>query len=570
MMRSIISCIIYFLCIGFSTAQNTTKFYAQTDARKIVEGSYVQVDFTLENGNGQNFKAPNLKGFDILSGPNRSTSMSIINGRSSNEVSYSFSIRPKAVGKIVIGSATINTNKGQLKTDPITIEVVKGNKNKTNTDEELFVIAEISDSITYVGQQLILDLKLYTLLDVRSVNIISEPDFDGFYKEPLRSSRSGFQREILNGKEYYTKYVKRYALFPQQTGTYDIEAIPIELGIATNSTRRSFFFSSSLIPKRVSTAPLEIIVKNTPPTQTNFAGAIGTYKMNATTQRRSITTDDAIIVLMEIVGNGDNKMVLAPQWPSNESLEIYDPNIIDDIVSKSSDQITHRKSFEYLLVPKKPGQYNLDATFTYFDTDSSAYVTLSKRLPTIKVIQGSNKVAVVEEKKEDIISDIYPKTKLSAIQNSSVYWSWWHYLLLASILLGAIGLYFQNWRLIKSGQRDPEIIKRNKAYAVAVSKLEKANNFKSNSNSKGFHEEIVVALKSYITDKYKIQALHINKVDLINQLRDKGIPQESLVKLSNIFVKSDIAIYAPSSSSSMDILYEQAISVISKLESCVL
>ncbi|MDA8693278.1 BatD family protein [Saprospiraceae bacterium] len=560
---STLFCLVY---VGISAQ---VRFFVHVDPARVIQGSYVDVEFILENGDGSDFRPPSFKGFDVVSGPNQSTSMTIVNGRRSNKISLSYTLRSKSIGKQEIGVATIKTKSGVRKTIPVSVEVVKAVNNPNQEGESVFIISEISDSVAYVGQQLVLDYKLYTLLDVRTVNMVTEPEFDGFFKEEIRASRSGFQREIYNGKEYYTKSVKRLILFPQQTGTYDIEAVPIELGIAKKGSQqsRSFFFSQNLVKRQVVSTPLKIIVKNTPPTQLNFSGAVGDYRMEASTPKRSLTTDDAIIVKMKVVGNGDSKTVIPPKWPANDSLEVYDPNILDEEVYRNGAEITHAKIFEYLLVPKYTGRYRLKAEFTYYNPDSSEYFTLSQRLPTIQVLKGSNKPVAITTETERPIDGIMVKTKLVPSLRKSTYDSWWHNSILGLIGLSSLGLILFYRHKNKSGDNDPEEIRRKKAYSVALARLDKAKSLLGGDDSKAFYEEITIATKKYITDKYKIQAMHISNSEVLDQLKTHDVSDNIMSEIREIFNKSEMGLYAPSSSASKDQIYKDTLEVISQLES---
>jgi len=556
---------LFILLSSFNLLGQAPKFYAETDARKVVEGSYITVSFVLENADGNNFRAPSLKDFNILSGPSKQSSMSIVNGKVSKSLTLGYSIQPKKIGRFKIGAASIQTKNGTLKSQPMTIEVVKGSNKKVDSKEEIFIVAEVSDSMAYVGQQLILDYKLYTTLDVRSIDFLVEPEYDGFFVEQLRTKRQAFKREIINGIEYFTKTVKKLSVFPQQTGTYKIDPVPVSAGISNGKSSRGFFFSSQLIPKRLMANGLTIKVSNTPPTTLPFSGAIGDYKMLVSSPKRSLTTDEAIIITMQITGNGDNKAVMAPSWTPSDSLEIYDPNVLEDEVFVNSQQITHRKAFEYLLVPKVTGRYNLRPRFTYFNPDSNRYITITKKLPSINVLPGSMKTPVIEKSDQAEMAGIYPDTRFKTT-GKKIHGSIPHWLLLSSIFLGSLGIYVYGQHLEKSGKRDPLLIKKNKAQAVAMKRLEKANTLKQSNNSKAFHEEIIVALKKYFTDKYQIKALHINKTDLISALRNEEIKDNTIDSISKIIDQSEIAIYAPSSSAQMDSLYNEAVNVISDIE----
>jgi len=288
--------------------------------------------------------------------------------------------------------------------------------------------------------------------------------------------------------------------------------------------------------------------------------------MASSTPKRSITTDDAIIVNMQITGNGDNKAVMAPEWPSSDSLEVYDPNVIEDQTFNNSGQITHRKTFEYLLVPKVVGKYSLKPKFTYFDTESNDYVTLTKYLPAINVIKGKNVAPIVRQEEAVELAPIYATTSLKK-KGDKKYSAYLPFFLLGTIIIGGLGIFLYGRKLEKSGVRDPQLIRRQEASSVAQQRLETAQSHKSNNDSKAFHEEIVVALKKYFTDKYDIQALHIKKNELLAALKQKEISESILVDIKEIIDQSELAIYAPGSSTQMEGIYNKAVNVISQLES---
>jgi len=313
-MRFFLLIIATYLQLGNIQAQGI-KFYVQTDAREILDNSYVDVEFVLENGDGKNFRPPSFKDFRIIAGPNRSSSMSIVNGKMSKKMSYGYTLRPLKTGSLIIGAAAIESFTGILYTETLTVEVVKANESTKRDKRDYFVETSLSDTTAYIGQQLILSYKLYTRLDIRSYNIDAGSDFEGFYTQPINTEREAARRELINGVEYTTKVLRKIALYPQQRGIYKIEPAVVTLGIASERSSRSFFFSNQLRNERVLTDGLEIIVGNTPDdAPASFSGAVGDYKMNARLEKRTLTTDDALVINMSIWGDGDSKTVLPPNW----------------------------------------------------------------------------------------------------------------------------------------------------------------------------------------------------------------------------------------------------------------
>lgn len=542
------------------------KFYVTTDARKIIEDSYVQVDFTLENAEGSNFNPPSFSGFDVVSGPSSSTSTSIVNGTVSRKVSFGYGLQPKGLGTKVIKPATIRVGNKTMKTQSISIEVVKGSSTSVSTDKQVFVKTEVTDTSTFVGQQIILNYKLYTTVDVRSANFNTEHDFDGFYVEELRSSRENYKKEVIDGVEYFTKPLKKISLFPQQTGTYTISPTSLNIGIAKKGSSRSIFFNSQLIQRRIKVDGATIYVNSLPPAANNFSGAVGRYRMTATTPKRSLTTDEAIVVKMQVTGNGDSKTVNAPDLDLPAGLETYDPNVIEDEVFRAANGLTHRKTFEYLIVAKEPGNYTIKPSFEYFDVDSSRYNTITKSLPRIRVVKGSNNATVIEEKPAVELAGIFESTNLRKTPAGSSYSDLPALLLLLLSFVGGLGIHLYSNHLKKSGKLDPDLIRKNKAYSVAIKRLEGSKSFMDKNQSKEFHEEMIRAIKTYITDKFSIPALHINRPELVSKMKSNNISDEVLSGFDDILRESEMAMYAPSSQSDLTKSYHTALDLIAELE----
>lgn len=122
-MRSILFIAIY-LFIGTSvSAQEDAVFTVKVSSDSVLLGNYITVTFTLENANMEDFQAPNFKDFKIISGPNQSSSFSMINGKVSQKASYSYYLEPTDIGNYYIPPASVSTSEQVLETQPIEILV---------------------------------------------------------------------------------------------------------------------------------------------------------------------------------------------------------------------------------------------------------------------------------------------------------------------------------------------------------------------------------------------------------------------------------------------------------------
>src|SRR5438270_5587634 len=110
-------------CANLLFAQGV-KFTASVSKNEVGTGEQFQVDFSV-NGNLDGFNPPNFNGFQVLSGPNESTSMTSINGNTTISTSYSYILTPLKEGAFTIGPATAEINGHRLSTNAIKIKVVK-------------------------------------------------------------------------------------------------------------------------------------------------------------------------------------------------------------------------------------------------------------------------------------------------------------------------------------------------------------------------------------------------------------------------------------------------------------
>lgn len=112
--------IFIFASLALSSQEATFRVELSTDS--ILLGNYFEVRFTIENAAGD-FEAPEFDGFEVLVGPNTSSSFSMINGKVTQQASYSYMIRPMREGLLYMEPAYFKSGETVLETEPIQIEV---------------------------------------------------------------------------------------------------------------------------------------------------------------------------------------------------------------------------------------------------------------------------------------------------------------------------------------------------------------------------------------------------------------------------------------------------------------
>ena len=113
---------IIVLNTGIGVSQDQP-FYLQLSSDTILAGNVVQLSFIADNISGK-FEGPDLKDLNVISGPNTSTSMSIVNGEISQYGSYGYTILLEEIGDVIIPPAYFDTSDGTFETEPTRIIVL--------------------------------------------------------------------------------------------------------------------------------------------------------------------------------------------------------------------------------------------------------------------------------------------------------------------------------------------------------------------------------------------------------------------------------------------------------------
>ncbi|MBR9922764.1 MAG: protein BatD [Bacteroidetes bacterium] len=124
MLRTILTSLVLTVCSLATQAQDTPEFSVSIDRDTILMGNVFEVSFALENARGQDFDVEDLsENFELVGGPNISSSIQIINGEMSQQQSWSFYLRPKSEGIFYIPPASVRINGEYLSTLPLEVWV---------------------------------------------------------------------------------------------------------------------------------------------------------------------------------------------------------------------------------------------------------------------------------------------------------------------------------------------------------------------------------------------------------------------------------------------------------------
>ena len=581
-------------------------FVTVVDKNKMTSDEQFEITFTLNGSNsGNNFRPPAFNDFLTISGPNQSTNMQFINGAVSSSVTYSYVLQPRGEGKFVIGPATINYQGKLLQTQPITIEVAKGSPQKKQQTQQgqqaqqdadvsrqigdnLYLKVSVDKSRIYQGEQITIAYKIYTRVSVVNYNLNKMPSLTGFWSEDLEVPKQiQLTTETINGKQYRVGLLKKAALFPQRSGTLTIDPMEVECLVQMQTRRRSndvfdqffndpFFGNVTNVKYKVRSQPVSVTVLPLPSNDVpkSFTGAAGKFSMDTWLDKKETKTNEPITLKVKISGRGNMKLLEAPSITVPPDFDKYDPKISDNSTTQG-DQISGSRTFEYLLIPRHPGDQHIPAIqFSYFDVDKNNYVTLTSPEFTVAVEKGSDNTPAYATgiNKEDVKllgEDIrfIKSGNISFHRKGDLFaGSFIFFVLALSPILGFIGFFI----LVKRQEKlhgNIVLVRNRKARKIAQRRLTEAKKFLHEQKREEFYTEISRVLWGYTADKLGIPPADLS-IDLVrSSLEQKNISPEVIRKLSATIEMCEYARFAPGESSGeLQKVYDETVELISTIE----
>lgn len=578
-------------------------FSASVNSTSVGLNDKFQLTFTFEGkdvNSIKNFSPPDLnKNFLILSGPNQSTSMQIINGAVSASISYSYFIQPRNLGNYTIGAATLQYKDQEYKSEPIKIEVVPGspkpkqsqepgdNVSEKEIAENLFVKAIVDKQRVYKGEQVTVTYKLYTRLDIAAQMSVSKlPSYQGFWAEELETSPNiSFSTEVVDGRQFRVGVIKRAALFPSQTGELALTPFELKVPILVKKKRGTGnifddFFDDPFFGRRetydytaksntIKITSLELPFENVP---NGFNGAVGDFNLTANIDKAQVKANEPIALKLEISGTGNLQLVNIPEVKLPTGFEKYEPKVSDQI--NRSNKISGKKTVDYLLIPRIAGKMEISPVeFSYFSPSSKSYVTLKSKAFIVEVLKGDGTSDFSVSSKEDIKvlgDDIhYIKADPGTIEKikepilfSNTFWFAVGFPLFA--LLGLIAWKKRDDRI--SGNL--QLRRYQLAQKMAKSRLKAAKNLLSENNHLAFYTEISRALFGYLEDKLHMPKSEFSLDSALEQLKKKNVDQHILDNLKNCAEKCEYVRFAPKENGieAMSQIYNDSANVIIEIE----
>jgi hypothetical protein len=434
---------LLFIVFQFLSVQAQVSFITECNAKSVVVGSSFQLTFRLNNAQGINFTPPSFDGFDVINGPMRSMQSSFVNGVGTSSMGYVYTLQAVKVGNLKVGSASIVVNGKVLKSNPLTISVLKSsNKKSGKKGNTFFVLATLNHESSYVGQQLILSYKLYTQVGIDNIEIVSLPKLDKFSSENFNLINSPVSTEVYKGTQYQTKELVRKAIYPLVTGNLTIEEVRFRVLIGEDDDPFGFNYSpfGSNKIENISSNVLYLKVENLPtPIPSSFSGAVGQFNLELSKIKPNYSISDAIPVEFTLSGNGDFKYIKPELFASDSLFEKSDSRSSEPVLIADQSELVYSKKFSYLLTPKNTGKFLLPVNFSYFDPIKREFIHLNNE------VNLSVENPKFKKSTSSFVKDLVPVfVNRSFMNNQNLFTNIWSYLILLIPMFTYLTVYLQS------------------------------------------------------------------------------------------------------------------------------
>lgn len=599
--------VILMALIAYSTQMLADKVsFTASAPDAVVVGDQFRLSYTVTTQKVKDFRAPSIKGFDVLMGPSRSqqSSTQIVNGNvtSTSSITFTYILMANTAGEYTIGGASIVADGNQMVSNSVKIKVLPQDQNSNGgqggssahsssgtsvSDQDLFITATASKTNVFEQEAFVLTYKIYTRESNLQLNNAKLPDFKGFHSQEIEmTTNARWTPEHYRGRNYYTTVYRQFVLFPQQSGKLYIDPAQFQMTIGkpvqSDDPFDAFFNGGSNvieIKKSIATPKIAINVSPLPAGKpADFSGGVGEFTVSSSINSKELKTNDAITIKLVISGTGNLKLISNPEIKFPEDFEVYDPKV-DNQVRLTREGLTGNRVIEYLAIPRHAGTYKIPGvSFSYFDIRSKSYKTLKTEEYVVNIEKGAgnaDQVIANFTNKEDLKvlgediryikqNEVTFQPKGSFFYGSMSYWLFYIIPALAFII------FFIIYRKQAAENANVAKVRTKKANKVATKRMKLAGKLLSENKKDAFYDEVLKALWGYISDKLNIPVSRLSKDNIEEKLRNHGVSEELIKDFLNALNDCEFARFAPGDENqAMDKVYSSSIEVISKMENSI-
>jgi hypothetical protein len=499
---------------------------------------------------------------------------------SSFSKTYTYFLTPKSKGVLRIGQAQITINGEVYKTSPVEVQVTEAVKKPNDpdnidylTDENIHLIAEISNNSPYLNEGISVVYKLYfrNPISINDVQELESPTYGDFWSSKINIGRIQVDpRGQYKGEPYNEVVWQKVVLYPQKSGKLTIEPLTLNLQLSVPSNRRDLFGRRILKQgqKTITSGRRTLNVKPLPTSgqPENFTGAVGQFDFDVILSKDALKASESFQAKIKVSGKGNLNLFQLPGINVPNTLEVYEPERKETIkTTLSGTEGTVEEN--YTIVPQYQGKYPIPpVAFSYFDPKAKNYKTVRSQELLVDVYEGptsgmTNTSPVPTSTRTPLTASegafrfIQLETDFKPVITKAFWMSkrFWLLFILPFVLL-LLGYYINRFVIQKS--KDSASNKQRLAEKLAKKYLSSAK--KAFGNQVAFYEALERALHNYLKAKLKIETIELSKTKIAELLENKKVDKVIATEFIVVIENCERARYAPESEGSIQTDFEKA------------
>ena len=517
-------------------AQTRLRVGEQTILNIVLEGEEVDAKTGVE--------LPDLSPYfrvDGQIGPSVSTVMTIINGRMTKRTTWQiqYLLVANKVGSFTIprlsyrsGSKTYFSN--QIMVQILETETVKARADdfeKMEISKDPFLNLELEPKEVFIGEQIIASWYLHFQRQIMELNLGSGPSLADFKVMELeRSTQLSPVIKEYKGEAWNVAFIQSLALFPLEAGRVKVSSLEL---IYQQRAGRDFFGMPVAKQEVVRSEPVAIMVKPLPhPSPREFTGAVGKFEIKAELSKKEARVNENLSLLVEIRGDGNPDYILEPKINIPPEFELYPPEVKVES-SIEAGRLWSKKRFEYVLVPRKEGDFQIpELRFCYFDPESKEYKYVKTELISLKINPDASLVGLGYqaegkeplELKEDI-RFIKPNRELLKSEGAwQEKWIW----LIQVLGMALVGFAYWYRAYLSKLDTDEKFRRRQRAFRQSKDRLKKAKKLLEQNQAEEFICELKSALLQYLGDRLGISPWGLLEEEIEEAMEKNFVPKEEI------------------------------------------
>ena len=562
-------------------AQAEISYQAQVDQDRVSLNQPITLTVTITYSQDQpleKLQLPDMSQFSVVSRrSSEQMAFSFGGGASSFKKikRYNFTLMAKQEGQFTIGPGFLSSAGKKYSTQPLEITVSQDHPPLPGPPQQqpyspgrqpspskapsanmprgtdLYLSAQVDKKEVFLGQQVTYLLKLYSRIDLSSIDNLQMPKMEDFWSEEIESPERIAQKvEYIKGIKYNSYLLRRKAIFPIKSGQLTIPPAGVEI-----STGYSFFMPSERFRRVSDQVTLQVKPLPSQGRPANFSSNnVGEYFLQVYVKPKRVAAGKPVTLKIRISGAGNISQVTLPQLPFMGDFKVYDPTLQEKQGFKR-ENFGGEKTAEYLLLPLKGGDLTIPPfIFNFFDPQKGEY----RMINTEAIHIYSAGAALSQKEQEEKTSLANPaddrQTRIRPIIfNSSlnkfnfIHHTYWYWVL----IFLPLGLYILalSIPIIKNGLRGILFLAAARSPGViALKKLRKLNRDADKYNQEQFFSRMAKIFSVFLQQKFNLPVQGLTMVALNQTLKEKGISPQLAEEVITEMEGYDFARFAPAGS----------------------